>query len=53
MRYVSFTRDTADGSEILRSPVEVQVVYSIVFYRVSSISGGCLRFQPSTVLGRY
>ena len=36
-------------AEIRRSPVEVQVVFPII-YRVLYIPGGCLGFQPSTVL---
>jgi len=38
---------TVDGSEILRSPFEVTVVYPII-YRVLHIQGGA-GFLPSTV----
>ena len=40
--------NTADGSEIQRSPVEVGSEYPII-YRESYISGGCWGSESSTV----
>ena len=40
---------SVDGSEILRSPVEVDSLSHYLLYKVLYIPGGCLGFLPSTV----
>ena len=45
-----FVVETVDGSEILRSPVEVGSLSHYLYTRFIHPNGGCLGFLPSTVL---